>query len=336
MSYDYSLTLAPADLLRCRFAASPLWETVEAVRTLARPARQAYHLPWLRAARAAGAGLDLRPLWLLMPRRGHNPDFLAPAPTAPSAGFAEEAARIRAADPARVREDLARALACTPGAADGELGRRMLADPARAARELAELLTAAWRALVEPYWPRIRALLEADVAHHTRLTARGGLAALFTGVHPEVRWDGAASTLRIGRGTGGHHRVLDGTGLLLMPSVFVWPDVVAGWEEPWQPMLVYPARGVGDLWAGAPPQPSAALAGLLGRGRARVLCAAAEPVTTAVLAARLGMAASSVSAHLRALRAAGLLDAGRAGREVPYVWTPLGRALVSGSDLPGS
>src|SRR5205807_2289840 len=41
------------DLLRCRFAVSPLCETHEAVRTLARPERHGYHLPWLRRMRSA-------------------------------------------------------------------------------------------------------------------------------------------------------------------------------------------------------------------------------------------------------------------------------------------
>lgn len=38
------------DLLRCRFALSPAWETMEAVRTLKLTERQGYHLPWLRGS----------------------------------------------------------------------------------------------------------------------------------------------------------------------------------------------------------------------------------------------------------------------------------------------
>lgn len=71
------------DLLRCRFALSPAWETMEAVRTLKLTERQGYHLPWLRGIRAAADGLDLRPLWLLMPYRGHSADFIGPPPSGP-------------------------------------------------------------------------------------------------------------------------------------------------------------------------------------------------------------------------------------------------------------
>lgn len=49
----FHLHFDESDLLRCRFALSPLFETQEAVRTLHRPARHGYHLPWLRRIRRA-------------------------------------------------------------------------------------------------------------------------------------------------------------------------------------------------------------------------------------------------------------------------------------------
>jgi hypothetical protein len=35
-----------ADLLQCRFAVSPLTETADALRALARPGSEVYHLAW--------------------------------------------------------------------------------------------------------------------------------------------------------------------------------------------------------------------------------------------------------------------------------------------------
>ncbi|MEU7552617.1 DUF5937 family protein [Streptomyces sp. NPDC044571] len=318
------------DLLRCRFAVSPRWETQEAVRTLLRPARHVYHLPWLRQIRAAADGLDLRPLWLLMPRAGHNPDFLSPPPVGPCVTIEEELARVRAAAavPDAVGEDLRRALFCTPGAAQSAIGERMLADPARAVRELADLYEQAWQALVAPHWPRLRALLEADILFHSRRLAAGGLEALFDGLHPDLRWHGSTLTIRR---PGHHDRSLDGQGLLLMPSAFVWPQVVGGYDPPWQPTLVYPARGIGALWT-APEGPAPpALARLLGRARAEVLCALHEPASTTALAHRLGLAPATVSAHLKALHGAGLLVSARHGHQVLYERTPVGIALTTGS-----
>ncbi|WP_411101837.1 DUF5937 family protein [Streptomyces sp. cmx-4-9] len=317
------------DLLRCRFSLSPRWETQEAVRALLRPYRQAYHLPWLSRVREAAEGLDLRPLWLLMPLVGHHPDFLSPPPVGPSVTLEEELARVRAADPEAAREDLRQSLVCTPGALESDIGQRMLADPARAVRELADLTEQAWHALVAPHWPRLRGLLEADILFHSRRLAAGGLEALFDGLHPDLHWDAPAATLTIER-PGHHDRDLGGQGLLLMPSAFVWPEVVGGYDPPWQPTLIYPARGVGALWtASAGPTPQA-LARLLGRVRADVLCALHEPASTTALAHRLGLAPSTVSAHLGVLRAAGLLLSRRHGHQILYERTPLALALTSG------
>ncbi len=317
------------DLLRCRFALSPAWETQEAIRTLSRPDRQGYHLPWLRRIRAAADGLDLRPLWLLMPRRGHSTDFISPPPSGPGGSFEEELAVIRAADPDAAREDMRRALACTPGALDSDLGRYLLADPARSVRELADLLERAWGVLVEPHWPRLRALLEADVLFHTRRLAAGGLESLFDGLHPDLFWDAASLTLTIERPSH-HDRVLGGQGLLLMPSAFVWPGIAGGFDPPWQPTVVYPARGIGALWTPAGADTPTALARLLGRARADVLCALDEPASTTALAHRLGLAPSTVSAHLGVLHAAGLLISARRGHQVLYERTPLAIALTTG------
>lgn len=314
------------DLLRCRFAISPLRETCEAVRTLKRPDRLAYHAQWLRRIRDAAAGLDLAPLWLLMPRHGHSPDFLGPPPIEHAATFEEEIAAMRRADPEAARDDMAQALACTPGAADTARGRALLADPARAVAELADLVEAAWQALVAPDWPRLRALLEADVAFHARRLAEVGLGGLLTELHPRLSWDAGALTVAW---RGEHVRHLGGLGLVLTPSAFCWPDVVSGFEPPWQPALAYPARGIGGLWTAPRDRAPEALVRLLGRGRATVLAALDEPAATTALAHRLGLAPSSVSAHLSALRAAGLLVSRRYGHQVLYERTPLGIALAA-------
>ncbi|MFF9374696.1 DUF5937 family protein [Streptomyces griseoluteus] len=314
------------DFLNCRFAVSPLWETHDAVRTLRRPDRQGYHVPWLRRIRTAAAGLDLAPLWLLMPRRGHSPDWLGAPPIGPAATFEEEIAAVRAADPEAAREDTARSLACTPGALSSEQGRAWLADPVRMVRELADALEAAWRVLVEPEWPRLRALLEADVAFHSRRLAQVGLGTLLPELDARLSWDGRTLTLP----GGVYERRLGGRGLVLMPSVFCWPDVITGFDPPWQPTLVYPARGVGGLWAEPGARTPETLVRLLGRNRAAVLAALDDPASTTALAHRLGLAASSVSSHLSVLRDSGLLTARRYGHQVLYERTPLGMALASG------
>ncbi|MFF4660660.1 DUF5937 family protein [Streptomyces sp. NPDC001381] len=317
------------DFLRCRFAVSPLWETQEAIRTLNRPDRHGFHGPWLRRIQEDARRLDLAPLWLLMPRFGHSPDWLSPPPLGPATAFDEEIALVRRADRQAAYHDTARSLKDTPGALGSRLGRVLLRDMEHTVTWLADLLEEAWRVLVEPYWPRLRALLEADVAFHSRRLAETGLGGLLPQLDPRITW--RAGTLTVDARTE-HVRDLDGQGLVLMPSVFSWPDVVGGFEPPWPPMLVYPVRGIGGLWARQAADAPDALSRLLGRGRAAVLAALNEPAGTTALARRLGLAPSSVSAHLSALRDAGLLTSRRYGHEVLYEQTPLGIALAAGGD----
>ncbi|MGV9607143.1 DUF5937 family protein [Streptomyces sp. NPDC003631] len=321
------MRLGADDLLHCRFALSPLWETHQAVRTLDRPAKSLpYHLPWLRRSAEAARALDLLPLWLLMPEPGYTPDFVCPPPLGLDTTFEDEISAVRVTDPEVARYEIRRALT-DGGALHTSTGQKLLADPARVVQDLAALLEQAWQALVAPHWPRLRTLLEADIAFHARRLAEGGLASLFADLHPEVSWSDGTLTVRRHRT---HVRTLHGEGLLLMPSVFAWPEVISGFDPPWQPTLVYPARGIGGLWAVGGPQPSAALRRLLGAGRASVLAALAEPASTSALAARLGLTPSSVSAHLHALRDARLLTSRREKHKVLYERTPLGIALVEG------
>ncbi|WP_043266162.1 DUF5937 family protein [Streptomyces sp. CT34] len=314
------------DLLRIRFAISPLCETHEALRTLRRADRHGYHLPWLRRMRERVAGLDLSPVWLFMPSRrpGYTPDFLGRPPDVPLADFAAELARLRTTEPTLARAEMAKSLACMPGAAESARGRAALADPERAIQELADATERAWHALLAPDWPRLRALLDAEIAYRSRQLADGGLRRLFADLHPRLSWSDGTLTVRT-RTDLAQMQDLDGRGVLLLPSVFVWPDVVSGFDPPWQPTVIYPARGIGGLWQGPAADP--ALARLLGANRAAVLAALDAPATTSALAHRLGLAASSVSAHLSVLREAGLLTSRRHGHQVLYERTPLGLAL---------
>ncbi len=325
-----TLHLGPDDLARCRFAISPLCQTHEALRMLRRPARHGYHRAWLGRTRRTLAGLDLSPLWLFVPRPGgYTPDFLGAPPDDPFPSIDDELARMRATDPCLARAEMARSLACTPGLAESAAGRAALDDPAGTVRRLADLTERAWHALLAPDWPRHRAVLEADIAHRSRRAADGGLDALLTGLHPGIDWAGHSLTLRMYGDLADAQRA-DGRGVLLMPSVFVWPDVVSGFARPWQPTVVYPARGMGRLHSAPAPRPPEALARLLGHRRAAVLTGLTTPASTTELARRHGLAPSTVSAHLTVLREAGLLDARRRGYYVLYARTALGDALAEG------
>lgn len=320
------------DLMRCRFAVSPLWETFAAVHTLFEPHRQGFHLPWVRAARLP-AEVDLEPFRLLLPRPGYVPDFLTPPPLGPLAPIEEELERLRAIPPAQVGAELRACLLDPRRALPASATDPLLADPAATRDAMAGLLSACWEHLLRPHWPRLRALLDADVADRSRTLAEHGLERLVTALDGRLTWK--QGTLHVESRAAADELRLDGRGLLLMPSAFVWPELILVGDEPWQPTLIYPARGIGELWSPPPGRPPEALAAVLGRTRARLLVALSRPETTTGLAARLGLSPASVSAHLTALRDAGLLESWRSGRRVFYARTALGTALTGENTDPG-
>ncbi|MFI6812495.1 DUF5937 family protein [Nonomuraea sp. NPDC050328] len=307
--------LKPEDMARIRFAFSPMWELVASLRTLQDPARQALHLPWIKAVRPRLAGLDLAELLALVPADGYLADFLTPPPDTPLPDFAAELDRVRRADPERARHEA--------GLLSGPLDR-FKADPAAGVRRVADALEAYWEACFAEYWPRVYGLLERDVLRRSRLLAQGGAHALFSSLDPAVVWTG--DRLLIDRPwctTEGLH----GDGLVLLPSAFYWPSV-AVMTAPYQSMLVYPVQGVGTLWEQGPPPAPDALAALIGRTRAQILLALAEPATTSALARRIALTPGAVSQHLGVLTGSGLTVGLRDGKRVLYRRTSVGDSLA--------
>jgi DNA-binding transcriptional ArsR family regulator len=101
-------------------------------------------------------------------------------------------------------------------------------------------------------------------------------------------------------------------------------------DPPWQPTVIYPARGIGALWQPASGTGDAALARLIGRTRAALLTGLTEPATTTSLAHRHALAPGTVSEHLSILRDAGFVAGERYRHEIRYRRTALGTAAVAG------
>ena len=310
---------------------SPVFETLSAVRVTTGQQPPDHHRPWLDSVRPrldGPDGLDLRPLTLLQPRRGYTPDFFSPPPTGSQARFEDELSRIAATAPAQVRAEIVRSLRETPGAAGSATGRLLLGDPEQVLQLLTGLIRTAWTTLVEPVWPQVRALLDADVAFQSRRLAEGGLDRLFAELHPMLRWQDNVLTRVRGEDD---HRDLDGEGLVLMPSAFKWQEVVVIVDPPWQPTVVYPARGLGTLWSprSGSTDGTAALARLIGRTRAALLTGLDSPASTQFLAHRFALAPGTVSEHLTILRDAGFVVGERHRHEIRYRRTELGTAAAN-------
>jgi DNA-binding transcriptional ArsR family regulator len=316
-----TFVLGVEDLADTRFALSPLHETVLSLRVLQDPGLSALHLPWRRAVLPRLGALDRDLLLSLVARRRTLPDFLTPRPVTFAASFADELAVLRRTPPALVRRDLLAAHDPDP------LPGPLRADAAGLRDAIADLLQEYWELAIEPEWPRMRLVLEADMTYRARRLAVGGARSLFADMHPNLRWhDGV---LHIAQMIGRHQVTAAGRGLLLVPSVFAHkPAPPVGPDEP--PMLAYPSRGVATLWGAPPPAGATALAELIGPPRARLLGLLDEPLPTVELARRLRVTPSAVSQHLRVLYATGLVTRARDGRHVLYRRSGLGDGLVGG------
>jgi len=310
------------DLGTVRFAWSPAWETLAAVRMFIDPRGRPYHESWRTAVAAEAARLRLDPLFAINPLRGSIPDFLTPPPRVPGPRISDQLEEIRSTPPDQVSEELRRCRDTLPRNAQGAVDQ-MIADPAAARDLLARQLQAAWERLVAPYWPRIAAVLDADVAHRSRQLADQGLRPMLDGIDSRIAWGDGAVLVDDGIDLTVELR---GRGLVLMPSAYIWPAVVAIVDEPWQPTIAYPARGIAALWQRAVPPPDA-LVRLLGKTRAILLARLDRPTSTATLAALYGLSQSGASKHLIAMRDAGLIAGSRHGHEVRYSRTALGTAL---------
>jgi DNA-binding transcriptional ArsR family regulator len=311
------------DLARTRFAISPMLELVHSLIALRDPAHAALHVPWLRSLSGRLDGLPLEHAVALLPPRGYTADFLTPPPSGPRGSIEDHLASLRATRAAQIRDEMA--LFASQHPKTEETVARWVAHPRREVRRLADLLEGYWERAVKPVWPRVSAFLDADIAHRSRRLADGGPAALFADLADGVTWGERHVDVAVRR----HEATiaLGGRGLVLMPTAFSAVRAFVIDRAPWQPTLIYPARGIATLWEDAAPAPEG-LARLLGATRASVLADVAAPRSTTEVAERLQISPANASHHLTALRDAGLVTGRREGRAVLYVRTPLGDALV--------
>ncbi|WP_307845505.1 DUF5937 family protein [Planomonospora sp. ID67723] len=313
-----------ADLACTRFAFSPLWEVIASVRVLKSPGEHPLHRPWVTAVRPRldASGLDWDMLADLVPVPTRTiPAFVCPPPVTTSPDLEVELATLRSTPPGQVEVE-----------GDSPRLAALREDPETGLETLAEVIRGYWAVTLAPYWPRIRTLLESDVLYRARQLAEGGADRLLNDLDPAVRWED--DTLSVAHRHVSAVRELGGRGLLLVPSVFVWPRLFSVTAPPWQPTLRYSPRGIATLWERRPADVPEALAAVLGRSRALLLAELDTPASTTDLSGRTGMSMGGVSQHLTALRDAGLVGAHRSGRYVLYARSQTGEALLAAARPP--
>lgn len=323
-SGSLTLRLDMADIASIRFGISPLSETIGGLQLLGNPWNKASQTSqWIRwaAARLARRRLDLSNTWpLIVNERPSWPQFLLPAPSRTATTLDEALDTMRQTSAGQVRFSLRRIFGQNPPPCATELA----AHPEAGLRAIAAELRQAHDLLIAPHWPRIRAVLEADIDHRAKQLVAGGARHALAGLHPDLDWSDGQLTLH------GDSRPTPGRppgGLVLSPVVLGPPWVLIKLHTTTQTTLRYPARGIANLWT-SPPSLADGTIRLLGRARSELLAMLRSPTTTGDLAQSLGVTPSAVSQHLRVLRATRLVKSHRTGHHVIHHTTALGLALL--------
>ncbi|MFI9761109.1 transcriptional regulator [Streptomyces sp. NPDC051963] len=315
------------DIARVRVAAAPdpLWEITNSFQVLITNEAPLLFGEWRRLVRPRVPRVG-QLLAALLPPRGYSPDFLTPdlGGCFDLTGAVEAVLGTARAD---LKRDLTRLAASSRRLRPLQAEIRALAGgDSEALRRLGSSLRAYHRQALAPFWPHIRAQVDADRAVRARAVLEGGTDGLLASFCPALRWH--PPVLEADYPV---HRELHlaGRGLLLQPSFFCHRRPVTLADPDLAPILVYPIQH-SLSWAREPgthPRPTD-LGALIGHTRAAILEDVVTGRTTGELAARFGVTAATVTHHTTVLRRAGFLLSVRHGRHTLHTITSAGLTLL--------
>lgn len=307
-----------------RFAYSPLAEVASSLRVLECDQIGPVLQPWLREVKKSIQSIDLDVLRAAAPAGPLLAHFLFLWSTDPKTTIDQQLERVLDIPDEVLRDDLAEVW---DGRAAPLAAVQLMSGGTAVRRRLTQAIAEYWELAIAPYWSQMRAVLDDDVSYRARRVLEGGLYDLLSDLHPEVTLEGGV--LHVDK----PHRPdasYSDAGLTLLPSVFVWPNLIVGHDTPGHFEVFYAARGVGRVWESDPESDDAdALGALLGRTRAAILARLAVPLSTTQLSRQLGQSPATISEHLSVLRRSGLLTSWRSGRSVLYRRTPLASSIIA-------
>ena len=256
----------------------------------------------------------------------HSPDLLAPP--AESGEFDDAVDRLLAVPRERFRTDLAQV---TPRRSEVTWVRQLSEAKPESLHRLKHAFRVYHQSALAPYWPSLKAAVQADQGHRLHQLTHGGIAAVLEGVHPQAKW--RDNVLEIAAFQDSDLQ-LNGRGLRLQPSYFCWrqPTKLADVELP--PVLVFPLRNATGLVPAdrATDRNQEQLAALVGRTRATVLALTVDGTSTTQLAVACDITLATASHQTAVLRESGLIESHRRGKSVIHRATRLGLALLGGTD----
>lgn len=335
------------------FAWSPLMEMALSWRPVVRPKRYPLHLPWARRCRDLPHALREEIRVLTGGLHTFVPGIFEVGLRGDLPSFEDELQSFRRLDPMDVLYEVSLGyggLGCAPtghdrsivadpdysttvveGAATadpvfGDTVRAAFDDPAAFRDRLATMAEQYWELAFRDEWERIRPRIEAEVTDGARTLVTTGMPGLVDGFLPEARWDVDVPAVVVDKRR--HDSTCDVAargGLLLVPTVYGWPNVLIELNPPWPVSIFFPLR---DMRQPEVPQASDhevadGLRALGDETRLQITRLVAEqPRSTKELATLLSLSESAVSRHLKILAGSGVVDGTRDGYFVLYRLVP--------------
>lgn len=320
-----TVSMSAADTRGMRFAYSPLIEITASLRMIASRWVEPMYRGWFASVRDRLRHVDLALLMSVVPARDWVADFLFAGATGTDTTIDDQLRLIAGTPTAVLRHDLEEVW---QGGSIPEPALKVLNDPTGGSAHLADALGRYWSIAIDPHWTSMRAVLDDDLAFRAHVLTKDGLGAVLASLHPSLRLVGDVLYLDKRHSS---EQSLAGSGMVLVPSIFLWDRVIFVAHRSAPSCLTYATRGVGNLWPHEQRHSTHVdpLAALLGRSRAVILDLLALPTSTTELAVKLGQSPGSISQHLSVLRAAGLATCWRSGRRVLYRRTPLADRIAS-------
>lgn len=322
-----SIRVKSEDLLDMRFSYSPLLELVMSYRWYLNPKPGLLHKKWIDEARTALRGIELAYMDALILPQWYVPDFLTPTPTYIRTTIESELERVSNTPEETIRKNMQFLLEMVPLT---EIRRHFLERPHEALDCLIAEMRLYWQRCLAQHWPKLNAVLEGDILYRARQLALEGPDLLLNNLAAVLKYQsGELSIVKKHSAPKSCELQVEGRGIQLVPLVFSCTGVAWQFEPEWAPMLMYTARGGGLWYQTERPEAENSLKRLLGPGRARVLQALTDVLSTGELAARLHVTPGAISQHLTILQESGLVESNRSGTRVYYHLTPRGAKLLT-------
>ncbi|MEY7971564.1 ArsR/SmtB family transcription factor [Saccharomonospora xinjiangensis] len=297
------------------------WEILGSLYRMRRPEGQHFYGSWRNSTRTVLSDAG-RMLMSAVPTYGYCPDFLTPEKSAATPD--ELIDQLLATETDQVASDiheLSTSVTLAPWL-------RQLGDgDQRSMRRLGDSFSTYFYRHIEPEWRTVNRVISAEISRLHRMRDEGNIHFLLSSLHPELQWRNPVLKVRF---PVDQEVALDGRGLTLIPSYFIYGMPTAYRDAARRPVLVYSVRHRSELVNHT--EPGAALSALLGASRARVLLTLMTGrYNTSELAGKAGISLSSASEHITVLRETGLASSSRIGRSRYHEITPLGTNLIRAS-----